>query len=37
MLSRSGPLPGVPIVGVKTREDPKPTSEFMLRVPYSGW
>jgi hypothetical protein len=27
------PLPGVPIVGVRTREGPKLTSEFMLRVP----
>jgi hypothetical protein len=37
MLSRSGPLPGVPTIGVKTREGPKPMSKFVLRVPYSGW
>jgi hypothetical protein len=28
MLFRSGPLPSVPTVGVKTWEGPKPTSEF---------
>jgi hypothetical protein len=31
------PLPGVPTVGVWTREGPKPTSEFVLCAPYSGW
>jgi hypothetical protein len=33
MLARSGPLPGVPIIGVWSREGPKPTSESVLRVP----
>jgi hypothetical protein len=37
MLTRNGPLPGVPTVGVWTREGPKPTSEFVLRAPYSEW
>jgi hypothetical protein len=27
------PLPGAPTVGVRFREGPKPTSEFVLRVP----
>jgi hypothetical protein len=27
------PLPGVPTVGVWSREGPKPTSELVLRVP----
>jgi hypothetical protein len=27
------PLPGAPTVGVRTREVPKPMSEFVLRVP----
>jgi hypothetical protein len=27
------PLPSAPTVGVRSREGPKPTSEFMLRVP----
>jgi hypothetical protein len=27
------PLPSAPTVSVQTREDPKPTSEFVLRVP----
>jgi hypothetical protein len=27
------PLPGAPTVGVRTREGPKPMSEFVLRVP----
>jgi hypothetical protein len=27
------PLPGAPTVGVRSREGPKPTSEFVLRVP----
>jgi hypothetical protein len=33
MLARSGPLLGTPTVGVRTREGPKPTSEFVLRAP----
>jgi hypothetical protein len=33
MLARSGPLPGVPTVGVWSYEGHKPTSESMLRVP----
>jgi hypothetical protein len=33
MSARSGPLPGVPTVGVWPREDPKPTSKSVLRVP----
>jgi hypothetical protein len=33
MLARSGPLPGVPTIGVRTREEPKPTNEFVLRAP----
>jgi hypothetical protein len=31
------PLPGAPTIGVCTWEGPKPTSEFVLRAPYSGW
>jgi hypothetical protein len=31
------PLPCVPTVGVMTQDGPRPTSEFVLRVPYSGW
>jgi hypothetical protein len=31
------PLPGVPTIGVWTREGPKPTSEFVLCAPYFGW
>jgi hypothetical protein len=27
------PLPGTPTVGVRSREGPKPTSEFVMRVP----
>jgi hypothetical protein len=27
------PLPGTPTVGVRSREGPKPMSEFVLRVP----
>jgi hypothetical protein len=27
------PLAGAPTVGVRSRESPKPTSEFVLRVP----
>jgi hypothetical protein len=37
ILTRSGPLPDAPTIGVQTREGPKPTSEFVLRVPYSEW
>jgi hypothetical protein len=33
MLARSAPLPGMPTVGVWSREGPKPMSESMLRVP----
>jgi hypothetical protein len=33
MLARSRPLPGVLTVGVRTREGPKPTSEFVLCAP----
>jgi hypothetical protein len=33
ILARSVPLPGAPTVGVWAREDPKPMSEFVLRVP----
>jgi hypothetical protein len=33
MLACSVPLPGVPTVGVGARGGPKPTSEFVLRVP----
>jgi hypothetical protein len=32
MLARSVPLPGEPTVGVRTREGPKPMSEFVLRA-----
>jgi hypothetical protein len=31
------PLPGVPTIGVWTREGPKSTSEFVLHAPYSRW
>jgi hypothetical protein len=34
MLACNVPLPGAPIVGVQTREGPKPMSEFTLRAPY---
>jgi hypothetical protein len=33
MLARSAPLPGMPTVGVWSREGPKPTSESVMRVP----
>jgi hypothetical protein len=32
MLARSGPLPGVPTIGVGSHEGPKPMSESVLRV-----
>jgi hypothetical protein len=33
MLARSDPLPNALTVGVRTREGPRPTSEFVLRAP----
>jgi hypothetical protein len=33
ILARSVPLPDAPTVSVRSREGPKPTSEFVLRVP----